>query len=104
MHGALRRGRAAGSGHTFTRLLFSKLFSPLQQPPARYWEDPPPPQQQEGKDENKVRKDGEQTERQTPKAKKRKENEDQGDGKQFISGVSEWKCLFVSVMLLTLNV
>ncbi|XP_056279763.1 WD repeat-containing protein 46 [Pseudoliparis swirei] len=60
-----------------------------KKPPARYWEDPPPPQQQEGKDENKVRKDGEQTERQTPKAKKRKENEDQGDGKQFISGKSD---------------
>ncbi|TNN44112.1 WD repeat-containing protein 46 [Liparis tanakae] len=58
-----------------------------KKPPARYWEDPP--QQQEGGDENKVRKDGEQTERQTPKAKKRKENEDQGDGNQFISGKSD---------------
>ncbi|KAL3064481.1 hypothetical protein OYC64_000695 [Pagothenia borchgrevinki] len=54
--------------------------------PARYWDEP-----QEGKDENKVGKDGEQTEETLPqkhveKAKKRKNDEDRGDAKKFISG------------------
>ncbi|XP_010783787.1 WD repeat-containing protein 46 [Notothenia coriiceps] len=57
-----------------------------KKPPARYWDEP-----QEGKDENKVGKDGEQTGETLPqkhveKAKKRKNDEDRGDAKKFISG------------------
>ncbi|XP_070766712.1 WD repeat-containing protein 46 [Enoplosus armatus] len=59
-------------------------------PPARYWQQP----KEEGKDENKVGKDGEQTgqalqQKKTQKAKKRKQEEDQSDGKKFISGKSD---------------
>lgn len=66
-------------------------FAPLKQPPARYWDE-----LQDGKDENKVGKDGEQTgetpsQKHVEKAKKRKNDEDRGDAKKFISGVSEYK-------------
>ncbi|XP_034393816.1 WD repeat-containing protein 46 isoform X1 [Cyclopterus lumpus] len=61
-----------------------------KQPPARYWEDPP---QQAGNGDNNRGTDGEQagrqTEQQTPKAKKRKENEDRGDGNKFLSGKAD---------------
>lgn len=62
----------------------------LSQPPARYWQDP----QQEGAEEKDVvglvkepdqalqRKD-----EKTQTAKKRKQEEEQRDGKKFISGV-----------------
>ncbi|KAF1390317.1 hypothetical protein PFLUV_G00056810 [Perca fluviatilis] len=63
-----------------------------KKPTSRYWEEP----QEDGKHENKVGEDGEQTERslekktrQTHKAKKRKQEEDQGDGNKFISGKSD---------------
>ncbi|XP_034393817.1 WD repeat-containing protein 46 isoform X2 [Cyclopterus lumpus] len=61
-----------------------------KKPPARYWEDPP---QQAGNGDNNRGTDGEQagrqTEQQTPKAKKRKENEDRGDGNKFLSGKAD---------------
>ncbi|XP_068585834.1 WD repeat-containing protein 46 [Cebidichthys violaceus] len=49
-----------------------------KKPPARYWEGP--------KDGNEAGKDGEQTEQQTQRAKKRKQSEDQAGGEDLISG------------------
>uniref|UniRef100_A0A3P8TFL3 WD repeat-containing protein 46 n=1 Tax=Amphiprion percula TaxID=161767 RepID=A0A3P8TFL3_AMPPE len=60
-----------------------------KKPPARYWQELP----EEGEDENKDEKGGEkplpQKDQQTQKAKKRKQEEDQRDGKKFVSGKSD---------------
>ncbi|KAK5863777.1 hypothetical protein PBY51_000782 [Eleginops maclovinus] len=61
-----------------------------KKPPARYWDEP----KEEGKDDNKVGKDGKQTGETLPqkhveKTKKRKKDEVQGDEKNVISGKSD---------------
>ncbi|XP_042347739.1 WD repeat-containing protein 46 [Plectropomus leopardus] len=57
-----------------------------KKPPARYWDEP----QEKEKDENKVGKDGGESEGgQTQKAKKRKQDQGQKEGKKFISGKSD---------------
>uniref|UniRef100_A0A3Q4I5K0 WD repeat domain 46 n=1 Tax=Neolamprologus brichardi TaxID=32507 RepID=A0A3Q4I5K0_NEOBR len=62
------------------------LFAPILQLPARYWQEL---QEEERKDENKVKKDGEQSkealqqeEDKTQKAKKRKQDQSPSDGEK----------------------
>ncbi|XP_034551437.1 WD repeat-containing protein 46 [Notolabrus celidotus] len=56
-----------------------------KKPPARYWDE----SQKEGKDGERTEKAVQQKEKTSQKAKKRKQEEDQMDGKKFISGKSD---------------
>lgn len=73
-------------------LLTLSFWTPVQQPPVRYWDETP---QEEVKDGDQVVQDGDQKseqavqqeEERAKKTKKRKTEEAHPDGKKFLSGV-----------------